>query len=257
MTRASASLNEFSIFRKLRFFIVYPFVVWLFVTARTTERSLRLGIVLLAVGQAIRFWANGYVGHRKVGTSCMGTPKVGHIVTAGPYAFTRNPLYLGSMIIGFGFCVIVNNLWLGFSMIAGFYLIYGRKIADEEAGLEKEWKKEFTVYRSAVPRWLPTWRRYPSRWGNWDWRGVAASKEWKTLVWVTATVIGLYFREEIFQEKESFFLPEELFKHVLLFVVFVILVMGDGLYEVLKHRRKQRDREMKETTVSSSVGRND
>ncbi len=256
MTISSASLNEFSVFRKLRFFVVYPLVLWLFLTARTTERSLRTGIVLLAVGQAIRFWANGYVGHRKVGTSVSGAPKVGHIVTAGPYAYTRNPLYLGSMIIGFGFCVIVNNLWLGLAMIAGFYLVYGQKIADEEAGLEKEWKEEFTAYRSAVPRWLPTWRCYSSRWGIWDWRGVAASKEWKTLVWVTATVIGLYFREEIFQEKEQIFLPEEWFKHLVLILVFVMLVLGDGLYEVLKHRRKQRDRAMREAEVSSSAGRN-
>ena len=48
---------------KARFFWVYPLAVWLFLTARTTEASLRLGIDLIVIGEAIRLWSNAYVGH--------------------------------------------------------------------------------------------------------------------------------------------------------------------------------------------------
>ncbi len=215
---------------KPRFLLVYPMAIWLFATAHTTERQLELGILVIALGLFVRLWANSYVGHVKVNTA-RGEAKIGRLVMAGPYAFVRHPLYLGTFIIGAGFFVIVGNPWLALVGLVFFLLVYGRKMQTEEALLRKECGAEYHAYERVVPRWFPIGRRYAARHGTQSWRGVAASKEWKTVIWVAVTVIALYFREEFLQEHEPLF-GARLPKYLLIGSVAVLLILADGLVEL-------------------------
>ena len=151
--------------RKARFIWVYPLAVWLFATASTSEPSLRLGAVVLWLGEALRLWANGYVGHVKVNRAQRGNPtaKTGRLITAGPYAFVRNPLYVGSFLIVMGFCIAMRSPVAALAAWVCFMLLYGEKTKREESLIQDEWGAEYTAYRAAVPRWIPTWRRYPRR----------------------------------------------------------------------------------------------
>ena len=101
-----------ALFRKARFFWIYPLAIWLFVTANTSERSLLAGSLVVLLGEALRLWANGYVGHVKVNWTqkWRRDPKVGYLVTGGPYAHVRHQHYVGTFIIGIGFCVAVRSL---------------------------------------------------------------------------------------------------------------------------------------------------
>ena len=225
--------------RKLRFLLVYPLVLWLFLSAHTTEFCLTLGAILVAMGVLVRCWANGYVGHVKVNWTQhqRGDSPIGRLITGGPYAYVRHPLYLGTFLIGLGFCVIVGNVWLGAAAFGFFLLIYGRKMAQEERLLLDELGDTYAAYHHAVPRWIPRLRRYPHRVGQWSWRGITASQELKTVMWVIVFVLLLYFREELLQQHEPFW-GRSWMKHLALLVILVGLILVDGLLEFVKRRSK-------------------
>ena len=229
-------------FRKLRFLFVYPLVVGLFIVAHTTERNLQLGVLVVLLGETLRLWANGYVGHAKVNWTqkWRGDAKIGQFITAGPYAYIRHPLYLGTFLLGLGFCIIVGSVWLALTALVSYGMIYRRKMRQEEAVLQEEWGETFERYRAAVPRWVPTWRRYSDREGRWSWRGIAASRELKTLVWVIVLIGFLYFREEVAQEHESMW-PIHSLKHLVLLVVLVLLMLGDGVFEMVRRWRMRQE----------------
>ena len=220
---------------KPRFILLYPLVVWLLVAAHTTERQFNIGIVLALLGMGVRLWANGYVGHAKVNSTQKqrGDAKIGRLITGGPYAFVRHPLYLGSVLIGIGMCVIAGNLWVSLVAVGFFLSVYRRKMAQEEGLLRDEVGASYLQYHGAVPRWLPMGRCYPDRQGVWSWQGIAASKEWKTVIWVIVLLLVFYFRKEIVQERELFS-PKDWWKHVTLLSVMVILMLVDGVAELMK-----------------------
>jgi len=72
----------------------------------------------------------------------------------GPYAFTRNPLYLGSMLIAFGFALASRSIWIALALAALFAVIYIPVIRSEEAFLRSKFDG-FDTYAARVPRLLP------------------------------------------------------------------------------------------------------
>lgn len=225
---------------KPRFVLFYPVAAWLLWSAHTTERQLLIGIVLALLGLGIRFWANAYVGHVKVNFTQRrpGEARIGRLVTAGPYAYVRHPLYLGSFLIGAGFCVIAGNPWLALTALVFFLTIYRQKMAQEEALLRDELGTAYLQYQAAVPRWLPTGRRYSSPDEGWNWRGILASKEWKTAIWVIVLFNVFYLREEFFQE-QGLFQGENRWKHVGLVAVMFALMLADGVIELMRRRARR------------------
>ena len=79
-------------------------VLWL---ARPTPASLRVGLPLALLGQALRFWAAGHL------------EKSREVTSSGPYRFTRHPLYLGSSLMGAGLAVAASH-WLVAVLIAAY-----------------------------------------------------------------------------------------------------------------------------------------
>ena len=75
---------------------------------------------------------------------------------SGPYGYTRNPLYLGSILIGIGFTVAGRNLWIWGLLGVMFIAIYVPVIRSEEAFLRSRFP-DFESYARRVPRLLPRW----------------------------------------------------------------------------------------------------
>jgi len=223
--------------KKPRFLFVYPLATWLFFVARTTELRLMLGIIFALLGASVRLWANGFVGHVKVNWTQKSRhdPSIGHLVTAGPYAYVRHPLYVGTFLIGAGVCVIVGNLWLSLIGCVAFFLIYHRKIDEEEAMIRDEVGEEFTTYQQMVPRWFPRRRAYSHQRGAWSWQGILASKEPKTLAWVAVCLILLYFRKEIVQD-HHWMTKDRWVKHTVLIGLMCLFIAGDVVFEWYRHR---------------------
>ncbi len=220
---------------KPRFVFAYPLAIWLFLVAAPTASSLRLGLLIIVLGEGVRLWANGYVGHVKVNQTerSRNEPKIGQLITAGPYAYVQHPLYLGTLLIGLGFCVIAKNPWLIVGALLFFVLIYPRKAREEEAVLLNEWEDTYRAYQRAVPRWLPTGRRMPTPHGRWNWQGIRASQELKTVLWVIVGSLVFYFREEFGQDHELFGARARL-THTLLAALLIMLVTREVALDLAK-----------------------
>ena len=111
--------------------------------AKPTPKALLIGASVSLLGLALRAWAAGHIR------------KNAQLATSGPYAFTRNPLYLGSFLLGLGFTIASGRLLLGLlfaALFLGIYLPVMRVEATTMAGL---FGKEFETYRRAVPLFFP------------------------------------------------------------------------------------------------------
>jgi len=113
--------------------------LWL---ARPTLMFITLSLILVIPGIWLRAYASGYV------------KKNTELTVTGPYAFTRNPLYLGSMLIAFGFALASRSIWIVVALAALFALIYIPVIRSEEAFLRSKFDG-FEAYASRVPRLVP------------------------------------------------------------------------------------------------------
>ncbi|MGD0729874.1 MAG: isoprenylcysteine carboxylmethyltransferase family protein [Terracidiphilus sp.] len=99
-------------------------------------------LALVLPGLLLRAWASGYV------------KKNSELTLTGPYAYTRNPLYLGSMLIAAGFALALLSWPISLLLAAGFAVIYIPVIASEERFLRAAFP-EFGAYCRRVPRLIP------------------------------------------------------------------------------------------------------
>jgi protein-S-isoprenylcysteine O-methyltransferase Ste14 len=128
--------------RRIRVPLGFVFAVLYFWLARPTWRFLAFGAVLIVPGLLIRALASVHVRKNEA------------LATSGPYAYTRNPLYLGSLLIGIGFAVGARSWWVGALLVVMFFAIYVPVIRGEEKFLKEKFP-EFEEYARRVPRMLP------------------------------------------------------------------------------------------------------
>src|SRR6478672_8559266 len=117
--------------------------------ARPTWPSLLAGFAIAAAGIVVRALASGHIR------------KNAALATTGPYAYTRNPLYLGSIIIALGFVVMARNVWIGLGAVAMFAFIYLPVISAEEKYLRATFPG-YDRYAKEVPRLFPRLTPYRS-----------------------------------------------------------------------------------------------
>lgn len=102
-----------------------------------------MGLPFVIVGEAIRIWATGYL------------TKMAAVITAGPFALCRNPLYVGSFFITMGYFVISNRLDVWIIGTVLFWLFHGGAIIYEEKMLLEKFGDEYAEYCKVTPRLIP------------------------------------------------------------------------------------------------------
>jgi len=120
-------------------FALAAFFLWI---ARPTWTSIALGTALAVPGILLRALASGHVKKNE------------ELTTSGPYAYTRNPLYLGSLIMAAGFAIAARSLWVVAIMVLIFFIIYLPVIQAEESYLRNAFPA-FEQYTRTVPRLFP------------------------------------------------------------------------------------------------------
>jgi protein-S-isoprenylcysteine O-methyltransferase Ste14 len=110
------------------------------------------GIAVLALGLALGAWAITTL--RRAGTRVETTKPTTTIVTSGPYRLTRNPIYVGMVVILIGLAIALNTAWLLVALVPFYLVIRYGVIAREEAYLERKFGDMYLSYKSRVRRWI-------------------------------------------------------------------------------------------------------
>ena len=124
-------------------FVLAALYLWL---ARPVWGSILLGGAVALAGLALRAAASGHI------------TKNSALTTTGPYAYTRNPLYLGSVLLAAGFALAARSWWIALALVLMFALVYLPVVSGEEAYLRSRFP-EFEDYMRRVPRFLPRLRK--------------------------------------------------------------------------------------------------
>lgn len=134
------------------------------------------GQLLILLGVCIRSWAAGTIHKSQT------------LTTSGPYAFVRNPLYIGSFLMMFGFALLLRD-WIAMWIIVGPLLaMYLNKVRQEETFLARIFPDSWPAYIEQTPRFVPSRLSRPS-FADFSWRQWAVNNEYQVLF---ASTIGLF-----------------------------------------------------------------
>jgi protein-S-isoprenylcysteine O-methyltransferase Ste14 len=147
--------------------------------AQPTLPLLIAGSMVALAGLGIRAYAAGHL------------EKDQSLATGGPYAYTRNPLYLGSLLIGVGL-VLAGAQWvLDVVFLIFFLVVYGPVMRREERNLRRRFGQEFDDYAAAVPLFFPIRKRLkPSR-TKFEWKRYRRNREYEAALGYLCGVIFL------------------------------------------------------------------
>ncbi len=140
--------------------------LWL---AKPTLLSMLLGGALVIPGLILRALASGHVQKNE------------QLATSGPYAYTRNPLYLGSLILACGFALASRSWWVVAGIVVLFFVIYKPVIRAEEDFLRMRFP-QFEEYARKVPSQLPRLRRFGDAPGAFSWDLYRKHREYNSLL---------------------------------------------------------------------------
>ena len=119
--------------------------------SRPTPQSMAIGVPLSLLGLALRAWAAGCLAKNR------------QLATGGPYAYTRNPLYIGTLLVAAGLAAASRSIGLAVLFTAVFLLVYLPVIQNEAQHLRKIFP-EYAAYAERVPALVP--RIAPTRENN-------------------------------------------------------------------------------------------
>ncbi|MGD2295624.1 MAG: isoprenylcysteine carboxylmethyltransferase family protein [Candidatus Aminicenantes bacterium] len=150
------------------------------VIAQPTPLSFILGLVLTDVGLLLRLWACGHLRKEK------------ELTTSGPYRYTRNPLYLGNLIIGLGVVAGSYSGWVALIVALYFLVFYPVIILEEKKKMQKLFPEEYGEYSQKVPLFLPNPRTaLPVSEERFSWSLFQKNKEYRA--WFGALVYWTIF----------------------------------------------------------------
>jgi protein-S-isoprenylcysteine O-methyltransferase Ste14 len=127
------------------------------------------GVVIAVAGECLRLWAAGYLEKDRA------------LATEGPYAWTRNPLYLGSLLVGLGFTLATGRPLFLLVLAALFAVIYLPVMKREAARLEAAFPEAYSGYAGRVPLLFPRWPREPGAGKEFSWAQVWKNREPRTV----------------------------------------------------------------------------
>jgi protein-S-isoprenylcysteine O-methyltransferase Ste14 len=193
------------------------------------------GIAVALSGQLLRVWVIGYAYIIRGGQNRQVYAK--DLVTDGFFAHSRNPLYLGNLLVLLGLFLIYHNPWV-YALGGTFFLIsYAAIVAAEEAYLREKFGPGYDAYTRAVPRWLPRIRglRQSMEGTRFNWRRVVLKEYTSTFTWMAGAVVLLAadtLAHHPYRERAAYLTA--------LWVCLAVLTLGWAAARYLKKSRRLR-----------------
>jgi protein-S-isoprenylcysteine O-methyltransferase Ste14 len=164
--------------RRIRVPLGFLFAALFIWRARPTWTSIAVGAGIAAVGVAIRAVASGHIS------------KNSELTTSGPYAYTRNPLYLGSVVVAAGFAFAARSLFVIIALVVLFVAIYVPVILAEETFLRSQFPG-FENYSRQVPRLLPRFGKRAITSGSFSRERYLKHREYNALIGTAVMIAAL------------------------------------------------------------------
>ncbi|UCH34405.1 MAG: isoprenylcysteine carboxylmethyltransferase family protein [Armatimonadota bacterium] len=167
----------------LKSFSIPALLVVAFLLSAPSMPWLAIGLVFVILGEGARIWSAGHLVRNE------------RLATGGPYAYTRNPMYLGRMLLIIGISGLVGGI-VGIALLIvglGYFLFayMPRKETKEPERLAEAFGEEYWEYNRSVPPLLPRLTPYPKATGRWSWRVFLGNREQLTVIFVTAYVVAV------------------------------------------------------------------
>ncbi len=148
------------VFKNRKFFTITAYAIptglKLCLHGTTSLLFIIVGLTVMLSGMALRTYSAGYL----LGRHTVTKVEADFLCTSGPFAYIRNPLYLGNIIVGIGTCISLNE-WFGYPIIILNYIfMYSIIIPFEERFLQEKYGNVFTEYKNHIRRFLPKLRGY-------------------------------------------------------------------------------------------------
>lgn len=142
-----------------------------------------IGGILIILGESLRISAAGHLQKNEI------------LTVSGPYAYVKNPLYIGTILITTGFCILANNIYLlaaSTLMFCFYYIPYKKKVEGER--LRKIFGKRFEDYDQKVPEYLPSWPLYSGEKVSWQFKCFIENSEEGILLIIIAGIFLILSR---------------------------------------------------------------
>lgn len=150
--------------------------------AQPTVPLLIAGSIVALIGLAIRAYAAGYL------------EKDRNLARNGPYSYTRNPLYLGSLFIGIGLVVAGAQWALGVAFVIFFLFVYGPVMRREERSLRQRFGQEYEAYAATTPLFVPSRKSTGNRNEKFEWSRYRRNHEYEAALGYLAGIIFLIMK---------------------------------------------------------------
>lgn len=144
---------------KYRSYTPLPFVLLMLIFQEATVKTIIIGFVIVLIGEFFRLWGVSYAGSETRTTDGVGGT---YLVVSGAFAYVRNPLYLGNMLMYFGVGIMSMALfpYLQIAALLFFFWQYTVIIKEEEEFLKIKFGKNYEDYLKAVPKLIPSLNKY-------------------------------------------------------------------------------------------------
>jgi len=169
--------------RKIRRIPLFIGALLLVIFAKPQFPEILIGMALVFLGEGIRIWAAGHLQKNEV------------LTVTGPYAYVKNPLYIGSILITAGFCIMADNIYLlaaAFFMFCFHYIPYKKKVEGDR--LKKHFGDQYEDYDEKVPEYLPRMKRYSDQRGSWRVKHLIENSEEGILLIILAGIVLILSR---------------------------------------------------------------
>jgi protein-S-isoprenylcysteine O-methyltransferase Ste14 len=151
--------NISNIFFKYRSFTPIPFLLLMVIFAEPSVISMIIGFAIAISGELIRYWGVSWAGSETRTTGGVGGT---YLVISGPFAFVRNPLYVGNILLYIGIGIMSWSLFPYLQLIAllFFAVQYHFIVNGEEKYLREKFGETYSKYVNNVPRFIPQFKPY-------------------------------------------------------------------------------------------------
>ena len=169
--------------RKIRKVPLFIGALLLVIFAKPHLPGMVVGIILIVLGEGIRVWAAGHLQKNEI------------LTVTGPYAYVKNPLYIGSILITMGFCILADNIYLlaiATFMFCFHYIPYKKRV--ERDRLRKIFGSRFEDYDEKVPDYIPRLAPYSSEKSPWQFGNFIENSEEGILMIVVAGILLILSR---------------------------------------------------------------